>query len=200
MSSIYDLKPRFQGLLRPLVGRLADRGVTANQITLLAFGLSALCGALIWVTAGHWLVLWLVPVILFVRMALNAVDGMLAREHGQQSELGMLLNELTDPASDAVLYLPFMAITGISGVLVGLVVAAGIIVEMAGILAPMLGVERRYDGPFGKSDRALAFGVLAVAIALGWGGGWVNGAFAVMLALAVWTIVRRCRAALDEEY
>ena len=200
MASIYDLKPRFQALLRPLVQRLADRGVTANQVTMAAFGLSAVCGALIWLTGGHLLVLWLVPVVLFLRMAMNAVDGMLAREHGQQSELGMLLNELTDPGADAVLYLPFMAIAGLSPILVALVVAAGIIVELAGILAPMLGVERRYDGPFGKSDRALAFGMLAVILALGYGGTWLNAVLVLMLVLAIWTIVRRCRAALSEEY
>ena len=36
MPSIYDLKPRFQALLRPLVVRLHAAGVTANQVTLLA--------------------------------------------------------------------------------------------------------------------------------------------------------------------
>ena len=36
MLSIYQLKPRFQNLLRPLVQRLFDRGITANQVTLSA--------------------------------------------------------------------------------------------------------------------------------------------------------------------
>ena len=34
--TLYDLKPRFQSLLRPLVRRLAAAGVTANQVTLAA--------------------------------------------------------------------------------------------------------------------------------------------------------------------
>ena len=34
--TIYDLKPRFQALLRPLVARLAAAGVTANQVTMFA--------------------------------------------------------------------------------------------------------------------------------------------------------------------
>ena len=37
-----------------------------------------------------WLVL---PTALFARMALNAIDGMMAREHNQASKLGALLNE-----------------------------------------------------------------------------------------------------------
>ena len=44
---------------------------------------------------------------MFLRMAFNAIDGMLAREFGQQSALGAFLNELTDVVSDAALYLPF---------------------------------------------------------------------------------------------
>jgi hypothetical protein len=36
MISIYQLKPAFQGLLRPLVRRLAAVGVTANAVTILA--------------------------------------------------------------------------------------------------------------------------------------------------------------------
>lgn len=36
MLSIYQLKPRFQNLLRPWVQRLYDNGTTANQITVLA--------------------------------------------------------------------------------------------------------------------------------------------------------------------
>ena len=34
--SIYELKPKFQNLLRPLARRLYSAGVTANQVTLIA--------------------------------------------------------------------------------------------------------------------------------------------------------------------
>ena len=34
--SIYELKPRFQNLLRPLVRRLYSAGVTANAVTIAA--------------------------------------------------------------------------------------------------------------------------------------------------------------------
>lgn len=42
--TLYDIKPQFQNLLRPLVVRLHARGVTANQITLLAMLTSVLLG------------------------------------------------------------------------------------------------------------------------------------------------------------
>jgi CDP-diacylglycerol--glycerol-3-phosphate 3-phosphatidyltransferase len=44
-------------------------------------------------------------------MALNAIDGMLAREHGQASRLGAVLNELGDVVADAGLYLPLALTT-----------------------------------------------------------------------------------------
>ena len=110
--SVYALKPKFQALLRPLVQRLAQRGISANQVTLLACGLSILIGLLISLClSSDWLWgLLLLPIFLFVRMAMNAIDGMLAREHAQQSALGGYLNELTDVVSDAALYLPLFAV------------------------------------------------------------------------------------------
>ncbi len=53
------------------------------------------------------LLFWLLPLVLFVRMALNAIDGMMAREFGQASKLGAYLNEIGDIVSDVALILPF---------------------------------------------------------------------------------------------
>ncbi|RUY05198.1 CDP-alcohol phosphatidyltransferase family protein, partial [Mesorhizobium sp. M7A.F.Ca.US.005.03.2.1] len=100
MPTLYALKPAFQGRLRPLVNRLAAIGVTANSITILAAAMSIAAGAAIAIRhEWRWLLL-LIPVVMFVRMALNAVDGMLAREHGQASTLGMYLNELGEVRND----------------------------------------------------------------------------------------------------
>jgi CDP-diacylglycerol--glycerol-3-phosphate 3-phosphatidyltransferase len=41
-------------------------------------------------------------------MALNAIDGMLAKEFALKSRLGAMLNELGDVFSDAALYLPLL--------------------------------------------------------------------------------------------
>ncbi len=96
MPSIYDIKPAFQGLLRPLSNWLAGQGVTANQVTVAALLLSALGGGLIALYPNATWPLLFVPVVLFARMALNAIDGMLAREHNMKSTLGAILNELGD--------------------------------------------------------------------------------------------------------
>ena len=49
-------------------------------------------------------------------MALNAIDGMLAREFNQKSRLGGYLNEITDVVSDAALYLPFAFVAPFNGI------------------------------------------------------------------------------------
>jgi len=199
VASIYQLKPRFQALLRPAVQRLYDRGVSANQVTVAAALLSVLLGLLL-AALPHltWLFI-LVPVWMLLRMALNAVDGMLAREFGQQSTLGAYLNELCDVIADAALYLPFALLVGVSPTLVVLVVLSATFSEYAGVMGPLAGASRRYDGPMGKSDRAFAFGVLGTGVAFGLlNGTWVNGLLLVILALSLYTLYNRVRQGLAE--
>ncbi|VDY33988.1 Inner membrane protein ynbA [Morganella morganii] len=105
--TIYDLKPKFQNLLRPVVIRLFNAGITANQVTLAAMFLSLLTGFILILFPDPRLFL-LLPPVLFIRMALNAIDGMLAREHHQKSRFGAILNELGDVVSDTILYFPFV--------------------------------------------------------------------------------------------
>jgi len=195
LATIYDLKPRFQALLRPLADYLARAGVSANGVTLAALGLSLAHGAwLALAPQSRWPFL-LLAVSLCVRMALNALDGMMAREHGRSSPARAVLNEIGDVVSDAALYLPFALVVGVNAALVVLVVILAIISEMAGALGPMLGGQRRYDGPLGKSDRAFVFGLLAVLIGLGLTpGSWTTIYLAVLLLLGGLTIVNRVRS------
>ena len=199
MPSIYDLKPRFQTLLRPLCSVLANRGITANQITITATLISIVTGAWIALMPGALLPLLILPVVLFIRMALNAIDGMLAREFNQMSKLGAILNEMGDVISDAALYLPLALNPLIPGWLVIAIVMLGMMVEMIGVVAIQIGAQRRYDGPFGKSDRAFAFSVLALLIAFGVKGGvWIQVYLGVMLVLSVLTLFNRARMALAQ--
>ncbi|WP_312933490.1 CDP-alcohol phosphatidyltransferase family protein [Pseudomonas sp.] len=199
MPSIYQLKPRFQALLRPGVQRLYARGVTANQVTVAAAAVSVLLGLLLAWRPDATALFLLVPLWMLLRMALNAVDGMLAREFGQQSTLGAYLNELCDVIADAALYLPFALLAGVSPSLVILVVLVAVISEYAGVMGPLVGASRRYDGPMGKSDRAFAFGVLGAGVGVGvLAASWVNGLLVVILLLSLYTLYNRVRHGLAE--
>lgn len=198
MPTLYALKPAFQATLRPLTNWLARNGVTANQITLLAALLSVATGIAVGVFAEHRAIFLLMPVVLFVRMALNAIDGMLAREHGQASRLGMYLNELCDVVSDLALIFPFIAMPVFAPWGVVTFAITAILVEYAGVLGVAAGSGRNYAGPFGKSDRALALGFLAVLVASGL---WVDAiapfVFPALATLSVATAINRIRSGLN---
>jgi phosphatidylglycerophosphate synthase len=197
LASVYDLKPKFQNLLRPLCASMARAGMNANQVTTGAMLLSIAGGAAILVShAAPWSLV-ILPLLLFVRMALNAIDGMLAREFGQKSRLGAVLNEMGDVVSDAALYLPFAVIPGVNPLLVSAVVILAVMTEMAGVVAVQIGAGRRYDGPFGKSDRAVFFGGLGFFLGLGFAPGiWTDILLGLAAAAAMLTILNRAQAAL----
>lgn len=202
MPTIYQLKSSFQDLLRPVCRALASAGITANQVTISALILSIATGAALCFSGFAAWALFSLPVVLFVRMALNAIDGMLAREHDQKTALGAVLNELGDVVSDTVLYLPFAALPGATQpttVLVVLFVITAIICEMAGVIGVQIGASRRYDGPMGKSDRAFVFGALGLAFALGAKPGlWFDVVIGVLLLLSMIALLNRCRHAISE--
>jgi CDP-diacylglycerol--glycerol-3-phosphate 3-phosphatidyltransferase len=197
--SLYALKPRFQALLRPLVAWLAAAGVTANAVTVFAAaGSVAIAGLIAW-QADARRVFLLMPLWLFVRMALNAIDGMLAREFGQKSYLGAYLNEIGDVVSDAALYAPFALIAPFGAIDVATVIVLSVLSEFAGVLGPAIGATRRYDGPLGKSDRAFVFGALAFWIGIGGATpAWLFWLMPVIALLLLVTTVNRVRAGLAE--
>jgi len=198
MPSVYDLKPKFQSLLRPIVGAMARVGLTANQVTLAAMLLSSATGAAICVSRSMRILL-LLPVALFVRMALNAIDGMLAREHNQITSLGAILNELGDVVSDVALYLPLAGFLPFDPVAMVLIVLLGALTEMTGVVAVQIGASRRYDGPMGKSDRAFVFGTLGLLLGLNLPiFPVVRPVLWIVVFLLVLTILNRARGALRE--
>jgi len=204
--SIYTLKPRFQALLRPGVRALHGLGATANQVTVFACALSVALGVWLYLAAPSPAAFLLLPLWLFLRMALNAVDGMLAREFGQQSRLGAYLNELTDVIADAALALPFASVAPamqdalpFAPVWVAAFAVLAGLSEFAGALGPTVGGTRRYDGPMGKSDRAFVLGALALWIGVaGALPAWAAWLFPALCALIAWTVARRVRAGLRE--
>ena len=173
--------------------------MTANQITVAAAVGSVLVGAVTTWFGARRSVFLIIPVWLFVRMALNAIDGMLAREFDQKSVLGAYLNEIGDVVSDAALYIPFAFIAPFGPLGIALVIVLATMTELAGVLGLSIGASRRYDGPMGKSDRAAVFGALAL-----WVGAsapippWFGSIVLIVAVLLVLTVVNRIRAGIGE--
>lgn len=165
--SIYQLKTAFQNQLRPISNALVKQGFTANQVTLSAAVLSLVISHLIYHHAHRQNKYWhLLPSGLFIRMAMNAIDGMMAKEHGQISTLGACLNEAGDMLSDTAILLSLSPHTTHRTHLLFAIILS-LSTEFVAISSTLRAGERANHGPMGKSDRALALGVLGLMMGLG---------------------------------
>src|SRR5262245_10008319 len=190
MTSIYDLKPRFQNMLRPLLVKLAHLGVTPNTITWLALLGSLGVGGIVWLAGNHPVCLLLFSAWLLVRMSLNALDGMMAREFRMATARGAMLNELGDVLSDLALYLSLAGWHATPAWPVIAFVFGAMLTEFCGVLGQTFGGQRRYEGPMGKSDRAALIAVLSL-LTLVWPSvagiwPWIFNAAALLTAATSW--------------
>ncbi len=188
MISVYNIKPKFQAFLKPVLGMLHRWRVTANQITSASLILSLVIGVLFWFADAFALFFLALPIGLFLRMALNALDGMMARTYHQQSKKGELLNELGDVVSDVFVYFPLLKYEPQSLYLVVAFICLSIINEFAGLLGKVISDVRRYEGPMGKSDRAFVMGVYGIlctcSVSLGGYSVWVFAVINILLLLS----------------
>lgn len=199
MPSVYDLKPKFQNLLRPAMNAMARAGLTPNVVTATAIVGSILAGVAVSQSVARPALLLLLPLWLFLRMALNAIDGMMARELGMSTQLGAVLNELGDAVSDLGLYLPLAFVYEPARWPVIAFSIGAVLTEFSGVLGRALGASRHYEGPMGKSDRAFVVGALGLVTFLfpralsAWP--WI---FAIASLLTVATCLNRVARALKE--
>ncbi|RQO36730.1 CDP-alcohol phosphatidyltransferase family protein [Chryseobacterium sp. KBW03] len=199
MISVYKLKPKFQQLLTPVLLFLHKNSITANQITISSILLSMVIGVLFWnADVSKWFFLSL-PIGLLLRMALNALDGMMARKFNQTSKLGEVLNEVGDIVSDVIVFFPLLKFQPESLYLIVIFIILSVINEFAGLIGKIVGKERRYDGPMGKSDRALILGLYGLLIFFG-----VNITsisqyiFGIIIALLIISTYTRLKKSLNE--
>ena len=130
-------------------------------------------------------------------MALNALDGMMARTYNMQSKLGEILNEFGDVVSDLFIYLPLIKLVGVKWYFVLGFVILSILNEFAGVMAKIISGERRYDGPMGKSDRAFLIGAVCLVYFF-WPNiyQYINYVFLAAMALLVLSTFNRLRNGL----
>ncbi len=196
MISVYQLKPKFQALLQPLLQRLRSWGVSPNLLTLLGILLSLAMG--IYALYGdRTIALVLMPIVLLLRMALNALDGMMARQYNLQSKMGALLNEVGDVVSDIVLYYPLYVLFAMDQIWIMCFLLLSVLNEFAGLLGQALGGARRYEGPMGKSDRALVVGILCLLFLFKAPiYGYLTWIWLVVFCLLIWSTLKRLRNAV----
>lgn len=164
MISIYNLKPKFQKLLNPLLNHLNKLNITPNQITIFTILFSTLLGFFVFKSIEEKSYFLIVAFGMLIRMILNALDGMMAKKFSLASKNGEILNEIGDIISDIAIYFPFIYFPIIQIELVFIFILLSVINEFCGVLSKVTRGERRYDGPMGKSDRALLVGIISIML------------------------------------
>ena len=198
MISVYQIKPAFQKLLQPLLKSLFKNGITANQITVFSILFSSGLGLMFLQYNTFRVILLLLPLGLLIRMALNALDGMMAKQFNMQSKLGEVLNEMGDVISDLFIILPFIILPQMDAWIIILFAILTILNEFSGILSKGINGERRYDGPMGKSDRAFFIGLFCIVYFF-WDGieSYVNWIFGLASILVIFSTLIRLKKALQ---
>jgi CDP-diacylglycerol--glycerol-3-phosphate 3-phosphatidyltransferase len=164
-TSLTFLKPRLKAMVRPLAAKLAGIGVTANQVTLASLVGSITISAVLCAHPSNPAPFALLPLWLPVRTACAALDGTLAIEFGQKSRLGGVLNEVGDIVADAALFLPLCFVAPFSTNSIIFLISLIALAEIAGIVGPSFGSDRRLEGPLGKADRSIILAILGLIIA-----------------------------------
>ena len=198
MISVYKLKPKFQQLLMPILNFLHHRNITANQITIGSIVFSLIIALFFWYADRFPIFFLVLPIGLLLRMALNALDGMMARLFNQTSKTGEVLNEVGDIVSDVVLFFPLLKFHPESVYTIVAFIVLSVVNEFCGLIGKVIANDRRYDGPMGKSDRALLLGVYGIFallhISIVGFSGYIFGVLCLLLLLSSVTRLRKALA------
>ena len=108
------------------------------------------------------MLLLVMPLFLLLRMALNALDGMVAEATATKTAWGSVLNELCDVISDAALFVAFVVILPGHRALLLVLIFLSLLIEFVSLALHQALRVRPYSGPFSKSDRAIFMACLAL--------------------------------------
>jgi len=171
---IYSIKPLFQKTLKPLADFFIKIKLHPTAINFLALFVSITAGILILFIDMFSYFLFIIPLLLFIRIAFNALDGMVARGLKVSSVNGEILNEFIDRLSDCAIFicLNIYLIKVISRsnraifftadhkfLLCALFIILFLLNSYLGILGKAAGKSRIYNGFIGKADRMFYLGL-----------------------------------------
>lgn len=180
MSGLYSVKPWFVRRLRRVEDFLVEHRVSPDTLSVVAVAVSVAAGAVL--AAGGVLsepLLWLlVPPLGIVRLALNALDGAVARRIGSGRPFGDVMNEMSDRISDVAMLAPLAFV--VQPALAFAALTCALLASAAGCAGRAVTGGRMSGGPMGKADRVAVVAVAAAGAAL--------TSSSTPLDVAAWTI------------
>ena len=151
---IYSIKPKFQKFLLPLKNLFIKLKIHPTTINILALLISITGALTLYYSQFYLLLLIYIPLMAFVRTALNALDGIIARElKVQNQKFGEVLNETIDRISDSVIFSAFLFTPFTNTPLAAITIILILLNSYLSIVSKAAGGSRIYSGFMGKADR-----------------------------------------------
>lgn len=169
---LYNLKYPARRLIGGVLPRFERTDPNRVSWAMLPVGLAiAVCYAL--GAAGRPELYLLAVALMFARMFLGTLDGLIATTYGRSSKQGEIVNRLAPELCDAA-YLVALALARPAWLLPGaLALAAAWLVTFAGLVGATAGLPTQSVGPAGQTDRLALLQALSVAAwasdRFGWG-------------------------------
>ena len=204
---LYVLKYSYRKVLSPLLKRL--KWLHPDVVSYMAVVVAAGTGYCFYKAADSpSLLIWAI-VLIFLRMTLNTLDGILAIQRGNLSLRGEIVNALPDRYSDFFVLIGIVLSPLCRDWLGILALCSMVLVSYTGMLGKALNVSWQHQGPLGKVERLILLMVFSLIqfIALHDGGTtqwlgvtatpmeWVMGVFVVLGQV---TVFRRLQGQLRE--
>ncbi|MBE0516344.1 MAG: CDP-alcohol phosphatidyltransferase family protein [Methanophagales archaeon] len=144
------------GLVRTIARFLAARGISPNFLSLLSFLFAVLAGIFFFLSgtsSSFKLLLALAAIFVCLNALFDGLDGVLAREIGNASKKGDLLDHVIDRYSD-IFIIGGIVFGGYASWGIGVIAIIGVLLaSYMGTQAQAVGLSRIYGGVLGRADR-----------------------------------------------
>lgn len=202
------LKTRNRAWAQALTRTLVEKGVHPNHISLASIAAAFVAASCFFMHgytgASH---IWLLFAAIFVQLRLlcNMLDGMVAIEGGNQTQVGAFYNEFPDRISDILILTGFGLAAGHETYhlfLGSLSAMLALLTAYVRALGASLHGEQDFSGPFAKPHRMACLTVIAVLLQLPMLDTWSTkvllvGNWLLIIGIA-FTILRRSRHLLKK--
>ena len=168
---LYNLKYPLRRALEGLLPRL--KGVDPNAVTWCVLPVGAATAWAAWIGAHGDRRAWIAAIALvFVRMFLATLDGLMAQSLGRETRTGAVLNRFVPELSDTML-IGALAFAWPEWRAWGLgALAAGWLTTFAGLVGATVNLPIQSVGPVGQTDRLAAFQAFALVACFEPAAGW----------------------------
>ena len=146
----------FRNTARLAVRLCVKANVHPDAISYSSIIASAMAGGCFWQSGRFPWLLIIAPLLCYVRLWLNMLDGMVAVASGKASLRGEILNDLPDRISDVLIFVG-VAHSGLCAIIAGYWAAIfALLSAYVGMFGQAVGVQREFSGVMSKPWRMVA--------------------------------------------